>query len=307
MRLDAFMADALTRYYHNKDPFGVDGDFTTAPEISQLFGEIIGIWAVQKWMNMGSPEQFNLIEIGPGRGTLMADLLRGTKHIEMFHKAMNIHLIETSPILTAKQEEALSDYNIEWYSHLNNIKTDYPTIIIANEFFDALPIRQFKYNGKGWSELYIHERQQVWKNIKNPPLKNTLPSPTFGDIFEYSQAQEEYIDFISRFKGAYLFIDYGYEKSDYGDTLQALYKHKPCDITDNVGQADLTTHIDFEWLGSLMPNKKLKLLTQSNFLKSNGIDIRYNALNNDNLKDGYHRLIDSNQMGHLFKVLEVTD
>ncbi len=302
-RLDTFMADALGQYYNNRDPFGVDGDFTTAPEISQLFGEIIGIWTVQKWVEMGSPSTFNLIEIGPGRGTLMSDLLRGTEHIELFHEAMNTHLVETSETLKTKQRDTLKNYNVQWHDHLSKISNDLPSIIIANEFFDALPIRQFKYNDGTWQEHYIDNKKTTWIDVKNPPIKSTLPSPQHNDIFEYSKIQEDYTRLLSTYHGAFLFVDYGYKKSTFGDSLQALYKHKSCAITDHVGDADLTSHIDFEWLSTFLKESIIK--TQSQFLLENGIIIRYQHLNNPELTSGYERLMNPDEMGDLFKVLEV--
>lgn len=301
-RLDEFMADALGQYYNNRDPLGVDGDFTTAPEISQLFGEIIGIWAVQKWIEIASPPAFNLIEIGPGRGTLMSDLLRGTQHIKPFHEAMNIHLVETSTCLKEKQQSLLNTYKITWHDHLSEISNDTPSIIIANEFFDALPIRQFKYCNNAWQEHYINDGQTIWVDIDNPPIKPTLPQPKNGDIAEYSKVQEDYTRLISTYHGAFLFIDYGYEKSTFGDSLQALYKHQPCTITSHVGDADLTSHIDFEWLSTFFNSTTIK--TQSQFLLENGISIRYQHLNNSDLTSGYERLINKDQMGELFKVME---
>ena len=306
VRLDQFMQGALERYYHNKDPFGSQGDFTTAPEISQLFGEIIGIWAIQKWVEIGSPSNFNLIEIGPGRGTLMSDLLRGTKHINQFHTAANIHLVETSPTLKSKQKNTLNGYDIHWHDHLKSINTDLPVIVIANEFFDALPVRQFKFDGTQWLESYINDTGKIWVEVDHPPLKSTLTKANTGDIFEYSQAQKDYAKLLSTYHGAFLFIDYGYAKSTYGDSLQALYKHKPCAITEHVGNADLTTHVDFEWLGKQFAKRTTTLKTQAAFLKENGIDIRFQHLNNPDLNTGYRRLIAADEMGALFKVLEVT-
>jgi len=303
LRLDDFMGQALSQYYDSRDPLGVNGDFTTAPEISQLFGEIIGVWAVQKWMSMGSPSSIKLIEIGPGRGTLMNDLLRATKHIPNFHAALSIHLIETSSTLKSKQQETLKDYKVEWHTHLSKISNNEDTIIIANEFLDALPIRQFKFHNNEWLEHYIDGKQSVWQEIRKPPIKTTLPAPHEGNIFEYSQSQQDYADIISTFKGVFLTIDYGYRKSAYGNSLQALYKHESCDITRHVGQADLTSHIDFEWLSQSFKNSTIK--TQREFLKENGIDIRYQSLNNSILKSGYDRLLDFDKMGELFKVLEV--
>lgn len=301
-RLDKFMNDALSAYYHNRDPFGVDGDFITAPEISQLFGEIIGIWAVQKWMGMGMPPKINIIEIGAGRGTLMADLLRGTGHIKEFCDAVIVHIVETSDTLIKKQQSVLKKHAVSWHKHLLDISDTLPSIIIANEFFDALPVRQFKFEDGGWRELYVDGIDLVWQKIDNPPLRPILPPPKNGNVFEYSNAQESYALLMSHFNGAKLIIDYGYSKSTYGDSLQALYKHAPCAITDNVGKADLTTHIDFQWLSGFFKNSRV--ITQQQFLKENGIDIRYQKLNDPKLESGYQRLIDPDQMGDLFKVLE---
>lgn len=303
-RLDEFMSDALSAYYDSRDPLGADGDFTTAPEISQLFGEIIGIWAVQKWMDIGSPSTFNLVEIGPGRGTLMNDLLRGTKHINQFYNAINIHLVETSSTLKQKQQETLKTCSVQWHDHLSHISRNEPAIIIANEFFDALPIQQFQYNDGIWHERHIKNQTSTWLKVERPPLKETLPPPKDGDIFEYSKPQSDYVEVIKQFYGSALIIDYGYEKSAYGDSLQALYKHAPCSITHHIGNADLTSHIDFEWLSSFFNHTKI--LTQRQFLRNNGIDIRYQSLNNASLESGYNRLICPEQMGELFKVLDIT-
>lgn len=304
VRLDLFMGQALERYYHNRDPLGADGDFTTAPEISQLFGEIIGIWVVQQWMQLGSPSPFNLIEIGPGRGTLMADLIRGTKHIPGFHGAMTVHLVETSPTLISKQQETLSDHNVTWHKDLKSFNAHNINILIANEFFDALPIRQFKRHETGWKELYISDHDMMWFDCEHPCLKPTLPSHKISDITEYSCDQEQYARQINDLCRAALVIDYGYSKSAYGDTLQALYNHKFCKITDHVGHADLTSHIDFEWLASMYSDKNTRISDQADFLLRNGIQYRLQQIQSPKIVSGYNRLI--NDMGQLFKVLEVS-
>ena len=304
IRLDDFMQETLTAYYNGRDPLGVEGDFTTAPEISQLFGEIIGIWVVQQWAKLDSPPSFNLIEVGPGRGTLMADLLRGTEHIAPMHNAMNIHMVETSSTLIKKQEESLKGHKVTWHKHLSELNDNSPSIIITNEFFDALPIQQFKYIDNKWHEHYIDDGKTTWIAIdKDMPSKLNMPTPKNGDIFEYSSAQEQYAQLMGTHAGAALIIDYGYLRTSYGDSLQALYKHGHCKITDHIGNADITSHVDFEWLSSFFNNTQMK--TQSQFLQENGIAIRYNQLNNPSLRSGYERLIHSDQMGDLFKVLEV--
>ncbi len=298
------MGDALARYYDSRDPLGAKGDFITAPEISQLFGEIIGVWTARKWLDMGSPAKFNLIELGPGRGTLMADLLRATRHIPGFHSAASIYLVETSRTLIEKQQTTLNGYNVQWCDHLKDISSAEPAIIIANEFFDALPVRQFRLANNSWQECYIDENTVKWIDVDTPPLKSTLPHPAVNDIYEYSDAQKEYANIIHKFQGAALIIDYGYFKSAYGDTLQALHHHNPCKIIDHIGNADITSHVDFEWLSTFF--SKYRLSTQSQFLMDNGIAIRYRQLHNDLLRSGYERLIHSRQMGELFKVLEIS-
>lgn len=302
-RLDDFMRDALSRYYDTRDPFGQDGDFITAPEISQLFGEMIGIWAVQKWQAMGKPTDFNLIEIGPGRGTLMADLLRGTRKQTDFQSAAHITLIETSRTLKQKQQDALSDYDVTWHDHLSAVTNDLPTIIIANEFFDALPVRQFKYTDQQWHERYIEGGKDLWIASLDTPVKPSLPAPHDGAIMEYSDVQAGYAALLSQYNGAFLFIDYGYIQSAYGDSLQALYRHAPCTIFDHVGEADLTTHVDFQWLSTFF--KKTTVKAQAQFLEENGITLRLQMLNDDRLRSGYHRLMSPDQMGALFKVMDV--
>jgi NADH dehydrogenase [ubiquinone] 1 alpha subcomplex assembly factor 7 len=307
-RLDEFMRESLSRYYNDRDPLGANGDFTTAPEVSQLFGEIIGVWTMQQWQAMGAPSAFNLIELGPGRGTLMADLLRGAHNYDDFIDSANIILIETSKTLTQIQKEKLSDYDVSWARHLKDVDNTLPSIIIANEFFDALPIRQFQLRNGQWHEAFIIENGTKWEiaNDISQPLKATLDDANEGDIFEYSKDQEDYAQLMNEFHGAFLIIDYGYFKSSYGDSLQALHKHEPCEITDHVGEADLTTHIDFEWLASMFKGSHIKFKTQANFLRENGIDIRLHILGQQKMKSGYDRLMGPTQMGELFKVMEVT-
>lgn len=297
------MRNALSTYYGSNDPLGRDGDFITAPEISQLFGEIIGIWSIQQWVKMGSPEKFRLIELGPGRGTLMNDLLRGTEHVKKFHAALSLCMVETSSMLQQKQNTLLASYPVSWHQHLSEVNHDLPAIIIANEFFDALPIRQFQKKDHEWHEHYINQSLSSWKKAPTPPQKITLPKPRNEDIFEFSHEQEAYAKLLTSYHGAKIIIDYGYQKSNYGDTLQALYKHEYCAITDHIGHADITSHIDFEWIASFF--KKTSIKTQSEFLLENGISIRYHQLNDPALRSGYERLIHSQQMGNLFQVLEI--
>lgn len=323
MRLDVFMALALGHpeygYYTARDPLGAAGDFITAPEISQLFGEIIGIWCVRQWARLGSPASCSLVELGPGRGTLMSDLLRGTKHVPGFHDSLSLHLVETSPVLRQKQENSLSDYTVQWHDDLAGLDDEKPFILVANEFFDALPIRQFKYTDGGWTEYFVAigadgNLAMQWQKTNVTPGKDGI-KPQSGDISEISEIQNDYAMQISgklaRQGGGALIIDYGHAVSAYGDTLQALYNHAPCPVLSHIGEADITSHVDFERLGSFFAEHENKGAFQSEFLHRNGISLRLQLLleNNpdkaDALQSGYERLTGAGQMGELFKALEI--
>jgi SAM-dependent MidA family methyltransferase len=193
---------------------------------------------------------------------------------------------------------------VTWHDHLSEIDKDKPIILIANEFFDALPVRQFKFEDEQWLEHYIDADETVWQAIDNPPLKPRLPAPQNDDIFEYSDIQADYAKLIASYHGWALFIDYGYEQTAYGDTVQAVYKHNYCALTDHVGEADITSHVDFQWLESFF--NSAKILTQRQFLLDSGINVRYRQLNAPSLQSGYERLIDPAQMGTLFKVMDVS-
>lgn len=322
MRLDSFMGLALGHpqygYYTTRDPFGVDGDFITAPEISQIFGEIIGIWCVQQWLRLGSPTQCHLIEIGPGRGTLMADLLRGTKHITAFHAALHIHLVETSPILVKRQQDTLKDYDIHWHKHISDIETNgEAVIIVANEFLDALPVRQYKFQSGQWHDHVITvdssgTLQTAWHPSSDSP--QFVGKAKEGMIVETSEAQYDYTTQIKAalsHGGAALLIDYGFTTDGNGDSLQALYKHKPCHFLSHIGQADITTHINFPVIEQIFAPYETDILTQGTFMHNNGGAIRLQSLvaknptNAQALQAGYMRLITPDQMGELFKTLTV--
>lgn len=319
MDVGQYMAMALGHpqhgYYMKQDPFGVGGDFTTAPEISQMFGEIIGAWVVHQWMQLGSPDKFALLECGPGRGTLMADILRSCKNVSGFVEAAQIHLLDISPTLKTIQAETLKAHAPTWIDTIETVPTDIPIIVIANEFLDALPFRQLLYTSDGWQERVICEEEGGLRfAIRSAGmLASYVPSsltPKARDIFEIAPARESVFQDISarieNQKGAALFIDYGHTKSGFGDTFQALYKHNYVDVFAHIGDADLTSHVDFAALTKLCPNAKLH--TQGDFLAAFGIEIRAKALLSQKLDidQDLQRLIGHDQMGELFKVMEIS-
>ena len=329
-----FMTLALSHpehgYYIKQDPIGKDGDFTTAPEISQMFGEMIGAWIADTWMQMGRPEKFTLLECGPGRGTLMNDILRATKNIEGFHKAAIVTLMEISPTLKRKQAENLPPLIPHWIESLDDIPRDKPLILIANEFLDALPIHQYEITDNGWAERMVaYTPAKSFHIIQDfceaPTLPDAIcpitatPSPQgmditgIGEVFETSPAQTEFMNQLSillkHLGGASLFIDYGYE-SGHGDTLQALYKHDYCDPLTHIGDADITAHVNFGALQNIIPSA---LTTQGQFLLQLGIEHRAEILKQnagtkqtEDIQNALHRLLHNDEMGALFKVIGVT-
>lgn len=312
-------------YYSRQDPFGHEGDFTTAPEISQMFGEMIGLWFADIWMQFGSPQKFILLECGPGRGTMMNDILRVTKSVKGFHKAAKVHLLENSPVLQKKQTEVLANYNVDHHENLKTIPSDIPLFFIANEFFDALPINQFQYNGKNWCErriAYDHSGEFEWvlRDINiDPTIGLNVPLPKEGQILEMSKEREAFIneltDRIQKQTGAGLIIDYGYYKSAYGDTFQAVAKHECIDPLTDVGKADLTAHVNFGALKEKAQENRADVFgieTQGDFLKKLGIQIHASRLQEkasakqaEDIQKALHRLTHSDEMGLLFKVMGI--
>ncbi|MFN3827857.1 MAG: class I SAM-dependent methyltransferase [Micavibrio sp.] len=312
MSIETYMNLAVGQYYASRDPFGAEGDFITAPEISQMFGELIGIWIADTWIKLGQPETFNLIEAGPGRGTLMADILRATERIPGFHDAAQIHLIENSTALREMQEHNLQGYQVWWHETLDSVPSG-PIIFIANEFFDALPIRQFICKDGQW-----HERVVALENDKLvlglSPAEVKLPVIE-GAVKEMSPQSMMFVNklanLIEEQTGAALIIDYGYDQTYVGDTLQAVKDHKPAEILENPGDSDLTALVDFLALKTYAANMAVKgPITQGAFLKNMGIDLRLEKLKAIatpqqimDLQTGYVRLTAPDQMGDLFKVM----
>jgi NADH dehydrogenase [ubiquinone] 1 alpha subcomplex assembly factor 7 len=315
-------------YYMRRDPFGEKGDFTTAPEISQMFGEMIGAWAADTWIKLGSPPELILAECGPGRGTLMADALRATKKVSGFHEAVQIHLIETSPVLREKQKEMLTGYKVQWHETVHDLPREPQMILMANEFLDALPVRQLVKTAGGWREKVVAFEDGKFVFVLResaPELPEEVPEhinseADEGDIYEISPVRRGYAEGIfkrlGRQGGAVLFIDYGHERASCGDTLQAVHRHEFCDVLDNIGEADITAHVNFEELKKAAEVQGMYLegpVTQSDFLKNLGIDLRAEMLcrnadshRQDQIRSELERLISAGQMGNLFKVLAVS-
>ncbi len=332
-----FMEESLGHpefgYYITRDPLGARGDFITAPEISQIFGELIGAWAATVWQGMGEPAAFHLVELGPGRGTLMADALRATKSVGGFHHATQVHLIETSPVLRDKQKAALAGHHSEsiephWHRDLSQVP-DGPAIVIANEFFDALPVRQFQRILASWRErmvdlneakdgLGFHLNDQPAKTHLIPDALKQAPDGSWAEISPAGlRVMYTLADRLTRHGGAALIIDYGHTQTAPGETFQAVQSHGFSDVLASPGEQDLTTHVDFAALGRVAVEAGARLhgpVTQAEFLNDLGLAARTRRLA-ANAKDdaqtaavlsGAERLVDTAQMGTLFKVLGVS-
>ncbi|MGJ8621514.1 MAG: class I SAM-dependent methyltransferase [Yoonia sp.] len=315
-----YMADCLMHpehgYYATRDPLGQAGDFITAPEISQMFGELIGLALAQAWLDQGSPAQISLAELGPGRGTLMADALRATQAVPGFHAALTVHFVETSPVLRAAQAKAVPD--AQWHNDVTTLPAA-PLYLIANEFFDALPIRQFVRAGDGWHERMVGLTEGQLSLGLSPAapiatLEHRLADTADGDLVEHCPAlsgiTQTIGDTIGTYGGAALIIDYG-DWASQGDTLQALRGHKHADPLTDPGQCDLTAHVDFAAIADhATPAKFTRLCTQGMFLERLGITARAQALakhlSGDALKDhiaAHRSLTHPAEMGDLFKVM----
>ncbi len=305
MDVGAFMARVVAYYYNSRDPFGEGGDFTTAPEISQIFGELLGAWAADCWTQMGRPSKFMLVECGPGRGTLMVDALRATAKIPGFHEAAQIHLIENSESLKARQRDVLQDFDVSWHDGLEGVPDNAPLILLANEFLDALPIRQFQRADGKWKERVIGVDGAG--NFHFGLIPTAQPQNIEGDFYETSPACELFVkNTCERLKaqgGAALFIDYGYVEG-HGDTLQAVKNHDYVPVLEQVGEADLTAHVDFAALSEGL------VTTQGEFLRALGISQRAAMLKQKatesqakDIDEAVGRLTSTDQMGELFKVM----
>ena len=316
-------------YYMRRDPFGATGDFITAPEVSQIFGELIGLFFAQAWEDRGRPSPFYFVELGPGRGTLMADMLRAIGKVRpQIIAAAKVVLVEVSPALRAKQAEALAGHNPSWTDEFANVPDNAPLFLVANEFFDALPVRQFIKVAKGpstfWHERMIGERNGELGFALAPdpaPLEivlEAMPPPPLGDVYEVQEGAAAVAAHIASSivarGGAALIIDYGPGKSGLGDTLQAVKAHGYADPLAEPGEADLTVHVDFSALASAAQDDGARVfgpIRQGDFLESLGIRLRATMLKKrapeqaDVIDAAIDRLTGAEQMGELFKVLAI--
>ena len=314
LTLADYMAECLLHpqhgYYTTRPPFGLEGDFTTAPEISQMFGELLGLCLAQGWLDQGAPTPFTLAEIGPGRGTLMADILRATRSVPGFHAGMRLRLVEASPRLRALQAQALQGYAPQW-CEITDLEG--PLYLVANEFFDALPIRQFQRSGPAWRERLVGLGPDgltlgLGPLLPMPDLTHRLTDTSEGQIVELCpQAPGIAAQIAARLTpGLALILDYGGWHS-LGDTFQALRAHAPVDPFATPGEADLTAHVDFEPLTGACAHA---FTTQGALLTALGIDSRSvrlaQRLSGAALQShlaATRRLTSPAEMGTLFKAL----
>jgi len=317
-------------YYVSRDPLGREGDFITAPEVSQMFGELLGLWAASVWKAIGSPRLLRLIEIGPGRGTMMADALRALRVVPPLYQALSVHLVEVNPVLREKQKAALSgSRDIAWHDNIDDVP-DGPSIIFANEYFDVLPIHQAVRGENGWHErtIQIDDSGKLEFGMASepiprfevllPPLVRAAPA---GAVFEW-RPDAEIMKIASRVRdqeGAAVIIDYGHLRSDVGDTLQAIARHSFADPLENPGEADLTAHVDFQALARAADDIGARVhgpVPQGDFLKRLGIETRALTLMakaapevSEDIAGALQRLIGGGRggMGQMFKVLGVSE
>ncbi|WP_126137422.1 class I SAM-dependent methyltransferase [Tritonibacter mobilis] len=326
MSIAEYMSECLLHpehgYYTTATAIGAEGDFITAPEISQMFGELLGLVLVQAWLDQGSPAPFTLAELGPGRGTLMADMLRATRAVPGFHDAMDLTLIEASPRLRNLQEIALAPYAPRWLPSVEDLPQQ-PLFLVANEFFDALPIRQFQRDETQWRERRVGLTDDasalalgLGAAAPQPALAHRIEDTKHGDLVEHCEiaavVTEAIAQRIADHGGAALVVDYGDWRS-LGDTLQALRAHAPTDPLQNPGQADLTAHVDFEAIcnaARISGCAHTRLTPQGVFLERLGITERARALASglegaplDQIVSAHRRLTHPEEMGNLFKVL----
>jgi NADH dehydrogenase [ubiquinone] 1 alpha subcomplex assembly factor 7 len=317
-------------YYVSRDPLGREGDFITAPEVSQMFGELLGLWAASVWKAMGSPPQIRLIELGPGHGTMMADALRALRVLPPLYQALQVHLVEINPVLHDKQRAALSVVrNIQWHASLDEVPPG-PSIILANEYFDVLPVHQAVKCATGWHERVIEiddngrlafgtEAEPMPRfEVLLPPLVREAP---VGAVFEW-RLDAEIMKIAARVRdqgGAALIIDYGHLRSDAGDTFQAIARHSFADPLKNPGLADVTAHVDFQALGRAAEDVGARVhgpVPQGDFLKRLGIETRAVTLMakashevSEDISHGLKRLIGGGRsgMGSMFKAIGISD
>ena len=330
MSIADYMAHCLSDpehgYYTTRDPFGAHGDFITAPEVSQMFGEIVGAWLIETWRLLKSPSPVNLVELGPGRGTLMADIIRVAAKAPDFSEAIKVHLVEISPALKSRQAETLAGAGreISWHASFSDAPKG-PLLLIANEFFDALPIRQYVSSEGAWRECVVGldaDRKLMFgigagtTSVDGVVAQRTVE----GSVIEVCPAAGALMTEIARrivdHGGAALIMDYGYNAPPIGDTLQAVRAHQYADPLDTPGEADLTAHVDFSALAKSARTAGASVhgpTNQGDFLVSLGLLERAGRLGRnadetarETLRLAVERLAGPDQMGTLFKTMAIT-
>ena len=307
-----YMAESNAHYYATRDPLGAAGDFTTAPEISQMFGELIGLWLADLWQRAGEPANTCYVELGPGRGTLAADALRAMRSAGF---QPPVHFVETSPTLREAQRARVPQ--AAWHDDVSTLPEDAPLLIVAKEFFDALPVRQLVATEEGWHELLVTWTGSRFERAAGPRIPGPLAVAEAGTIVETSPASaaiaRELARRLSAQGGAALLIDYGHERSGVGDTLQAVEKHGYADPWTNPGERDLTAHVDFQALARAAEGVRVSgPVPQGQWLKEMGIEIRAALLAKSaperqaEIHAAKERLTEPGQMGDLFKAMALT-
>jgi NADH dehydrogenase [ubiquinone] 1 alpha subcomplex assembly factor 7 len=331
LTIAAFMAIALhdseSGYYARHQPLGAAGDFITAPEISQIFGELIGLWCADLWQRMGCPDPVIVAELGPGRGTLMADFLRATGGVHGFREALRLHLVETSPVLRAEQHRRLAEAEPIWLSGLGELPEG-PLLAIANEFLDALPIRQLVRGRSHWAErlvavdgdgrlCYADGPESSALSALVPAERRDAPPGAIAEICPAAAVlAAELAERFQRRPGAALFIDYGYGEGMPGSTLAAIGRHRAASVLDAPGTADLSAHVDCAAFAAVARAGGAAVygpVSQGGFLTALGAAMRLAALIGQATPEqclahetGLNRLIDPAEMGTLFKALALT-
>ncbi|MFZ3008742.1 MAG: class I SAM-dependent methyltransferase [Phenylobacterium sp.] len=315
--MTACLHDPADGYYATRPSLGAGGDFITAPLVSQMFGELMGLWAVECWERLGRPQPFRLVEMGPGDGTLMDDMLRAARLAPAFVAAADVWLVETSQPLKARQRATLGDC-VRWAAALSEVPTDAPMILVANELLDCLPPRQFVRTQTRWSERVVGltDTGDLTFGLAAVALGQALPDAPVGSVLEHSPSQEalgsEIGARIVADGGAALLIDYGRDAPGFGDTLQALRRHVKESPLASPGEADLTVHADFPAVLAAAAREgaaTAPILTQGEFLVRLGIGARAEALTaarpdrSEVIERQLERLVSPDQMGELFKVV----
>lgn len=315
-----YMRAANSQYYDLQDPIGTEGDFITAPEVSQIFGELIGLWLADIWLRQNGPDNCHYVELGPGRGTLSKDALRAMAKFEM---TPPVHFVETSSALRAKQAEAVPQ--AQFYSNVDDLPDEGPLLIIANEFFDALPVRQLVATHAGWRErVVVRDRgtkfmampgQYAMDNLVPADFRNAPANSIYETSPDSSGVMYELTSRIHKQGGVLLIIDYGYAQPGLGSTLQSVKNHKFADPFEDPGDRDLTAHVNFLEIANLARMRDLQIggpVEQGKWLSVLGINQRAATLveaspdKAEEIIAARSRLVDGDEMGSLFKVLAVS-